>query len=188
MNEVREIFPLYYAHVLQPRNGIISQSQRPSLNACEPALKSGKVERVLLARVLCLLKTSRIRSIKYLERVANPAVSVKILRMIAFLRHLFGWILSTCGSRKSLALENLALRQQMLALHSERPRRRFSTTQKLFWVVLRRFWSGWQKPLVLVTPRTVIECTVSASGCIGNAYLERDDLEVANPWPKKFER
>jgi putative transposase len=77
--------------------------------------------------------------------------------MIAFLRHLFGWILSTCGSRKSLALENLALRQQMLALHSERPRRRFSTTKKLFWVVLRRFWSGWQKPLVLVTPRTVIE-------------------------------
>ena len=81
-------------------------------------------------RVLCLLKTLRIRSIKYLERVAIPAVSAKILRMIAFLRHLFGWILSTFGSRKNLALENLALRQPPLALHSKRPRPRFSTTQK----------------------------------------------------------
>jgi hypothetical protein len=27
---------------------------------------------------------------------------------------------------------------------------------KLFWVALRRFWSGWTKPLVLVTPRTVV--------------------------------
>src|SRR3974377_2242880 len=26
---------------------------------------------------------------------------------------------------------------------------------KLFWVALRMFWSGWRKPLVLVTPRTV---------------------------------
>src|SRR5215472_5024592 len=77
--------------------------------------------------------------------------------MIAFLRHLFGWILSSFGSRKNLALENLALRQQLLALHSKRPRRRLSMTHKLFWVVLRRFWSSWQKPLVLVTPRSVIE-------------------------------
>jgi putative transposase len=77
--------------------------------------------------------------------------------MIASLRHLFGWILSTLGSRKDLVLENLALRQQLLALRTKRPRRRLSTTQKLFWVVLRRLWSGWQKPLLLVTPRTVIE-------------------------------
>jgi hypothetical protein len=27
---------------------------------------------------------------------------------------------------------------------------------KLFWVALRTFWSGWRKPLVLVTPRTVV--------------------------------
>ena len=27
----------------------------------------------------------------------------------------------------------------------------------MFWVLLQRFWSGWQKPLMLVTPRTVVE-------------------------------
>ena len=54
-------------------------------------------------------------------------------------------------------LENLALRQQLLALHAKRPRRRLSTLQKLFWVILRRVWSGWKTPLVLVTPRTVLQ-------------------------------
>jgi hypothetical protein len=27
---------------------------------------------------------------------------------------------------------------------------------KLFWVALQTFWSGWRKPLILVTPRTVV--------------------------------
>jgi putative transposase len=76
--------------------------------------------------------------------------------MFSWLRHLFGWILSALGSRKDLVLENLALREQLLALHAQRPRRRLSPRHKLFWVTLRRLWSGWQKPLVLVTPRTVI--------------------------------
>jgi serine/threonine protein kinase len=49
------------------------------------------------------------------------------------------------------------LRQQLLALHSKRPHRRLSARQKLFWVLLQRFWSGWQKPLMLVTPRTAVE-------------------------------
>ena len=76
--------------------------------------------------------------------------------MIAPLRHLLGWIVSAFGSREGLILENLALRQQLLALRAKRPRRRLTALHKLFWVVLRRLWSGWKRPLILVTPRTVI--------------------------------
>jgi putative transposase len=76
--------------------------------------------------------------------------------MFSSLRHLVGWIFSAFGSRKDLLLENLALRQQWLALHTKRPRRRLSARHKLFWVLLRKLWSGWQKPLILVTPRTVV--------------------------------
>src|SRR5215470_186739 len=76
--------------------------------------------------------------------------------MIAVLRHLLGWLFVTFRSREDLILENLALRQQLLTLHSKRPRRRLATTHKLFWIALRRVWSGWKKPLVLVTPRTVV--------------------------------
>jgi putative transposase len=76
--------------------------------------------------------------------------------MIVSLRHLLGWMVSAFSSRKDLLLENLALRQQLLVLHSKRPHRRLTALHKLFWVTLRGFWPGWTKPLVLVTPRTVV--------------------------------
>jgi putative transposase len=76
--------------------------------------------------------------------------------MISSLRHLMGWIVGVFRSREDLILENLALRQQLLALHTKRPRRRLSTAHKMFWIALRRLWSGWKKPLILVTPRTVV--------------------------------
>jgi len=79
-----------------------------------------------------------------------------MISSIVTLRHLLGWVVSTLGSRKNLVLENLALRQQLLALHVKRPRRRLTRVHKLFWVVLRRLWSGWKAPLVLVTPKTVV--------------------------------
>jgi putative transposase len=76
--------------------------------------------------------------------------------MIVSLRHLLSWMVSAFSSRKDLLLENLALRQQLFALHTKRPRRRLTILDKLFWVTLRASWSGWTKPLVLVTPRTVV--------------------------------
>ena len=76
--------------------------------------------------------------------------------MIVPLRHLLGWILSALSSREDLILENLALRQQLVALHAKRPRHRLTALHKLFWVVLRRLWAGWKAPLIVVTPRTVV--------------------------------
>ena len=76
--------------------------------------------------------------------------------MIAPLRHLLGWILSALSYREDLILENLALRQQLVALHAKRPRDRLTAPHKLFWVVLRRLWAGWKAPLIVVTPRTVV--------------------------------
>jgi putative transposase len=76
--------------------------------------------------------------------------------MIVSLRHLLGWIVSAFSPREDLILENLALRQQLLALHAKRPRRRLTVLHKLFWVVLRKLWSGWKEPLILVAPRTVV--------------------------------
>ena len=72
------------------------------------------------------------------------------------LRHFLGWLVSVFRSREDLVLENLALHRQLLALHAQQPRRRFTALHKLFWVALRTFWSGWTKPLILVTPRTVV--------------------------------
>jgi len=72
--------------------------------------------------------------------------------MILAFRHLLGWMISAFRSREDLVLENLALHQQLLALHAQRPRHRLTALHKVFWVALRTFWSEWRKPLVLVTP------------------------------------
>ena len=54
--------------------------------------------------------------------------------MIVSLRHLLGWMVSAFRCREDLVLQNLALRQQLLALHAKRPRRRLTALHKLFWV------------------------------------------------------
>jgi len=87
-----------------------------------------------------------------LEKELNSDSSDKILAMIVLLRHFLGWMFSACRSREDLVLENLALRRQLLALHAQRPRHRLTTLHKLFWIALRTLWSGWTRPLVLVTP------------------------------------
>jgi putative transposase len=53
-------------------------------------------------------------------------------------------------------LENLALRQQLAALAARQPRPRLSGHDRLFWVILRRFWSDWRGALVIVQRETVV--------------------------------
>ena len=51
-------------------------------------------------------------------RSTELATSDKILAMIVWLRHFLGWLRSVFCAREDLILENLALRQQLLALHA----------------------------------------------------------------------
>jgi hypothetical protein len=76
--------------------------------------------------------------------------------MLVRLRHLFGWRAGVFRPRADLILKNMALRQQLLALHAQRPRPRLGSLDRLFWVTLRRLWSGWRKLLVVVTPDTFV--------------------------------
>ena len=56
----------------------------------------------------------------------------------------------------NMPLENLALRQQLDVLKPRYPRPQVSTSDKLFWVILRRLWPEWMQALILVQPRTVV--------------------------------
>src|ERR1022692_4071845 len=58
--------------------------------------------------------------------------------------------------RGNLVLENLVLRQQLAVLKRRRPRPRLALVDKLFWVTVSRFWSGWKEALIVVTPETVV--------------------------------
>jgi hypothetical protein len=57
--------------------------------------------------------------------------------------------------RAHLALEILALRQQVAVLKRKRPRPKLNLMDRLFWTALRRVWSGWAEALLIVKPETV---------------------------------
>ena len=63
---------------------------------------------------------------------------------------------STFETRRSLALENLALRQQLAVLQRSVKRSRLSNLDRGLWVLLRRFWTDWAKVFVIVKPDTVV--------------------------------
>jgi putative transposase len=67
-----------------------------------------------------------------------------------------GTLVRLLRSRQSLLLENLALRQQLTVLKRRHPSPRIRLLDKLFWVAVRRFWSGWKQWLIVVTPETVV--------------------------------
>jgi putative transposase len=76
--------------------------------------------------------------------------------MLQYLTLCLGIFLRLFCSRRTLLLENLALRQQLVVLKRRRPRPRLSSFDRLFWIVARRFWSVWKQSLIIVTPETVI--------------------------------
>ena len=59
-------------------------------------------------------------------------------------------------SRADIALEVLALRQQVVVLKRKRPRPQLSPLDRMFWTVLRTMWSHWRDALVIVKPETVV--------------------------------
>ena len=61
-------------------------------------------------------------------------------------------------TRRELALENLALRQQVAVLiRTRRARRlRLGFWDRAFWIILSQRWPGWRDTLAIVKPATVV--------------------------------
>ena len=59
-------------------------------------------------------------------------------------------------SRRSLALENLALRHQLEVLKQNTKTPRLKHRDRVFWVILSRCWPDWRGSLAIVQPKTVI--------------------------------
>jgi putative transposase len=67
------------------------------------------------------------------------------------------WLLrAVFAARGSLALENLALRQQLATYARGQRRPRLKPVDRAFWVALSRVWSEWRSPLAFVKPATVV--------------------------------
>src|SRR3984893_8986885 len=61
-----------------------------------------------------------------------------------------------CLSRHKLALDAVALRQQLAVFKRKQSRPKLRRLDRLFWIALRSLWLGWSESLILVKPETVV--------------------------------
>ena len=76
--------------------------------------------------------------------------------MIETLHWLAIFIIAALRERRDLALENLALRQQLGVLKRRKGVPRLKKVDRLFWVVLSSIWAPWRQALHLVNGDTVV--------------------------------
>ena len=92
-------------------------------------------------------------------------------------------LISALSSQRKLALENLALRQQLSVLRRSVKRPHLKRRDRLFWVLLSTICADWAEMLTIVKPETVIRWHRQASGCTGPGRAvgpERVDQPL--PW------
>lgn len=76
--------------------------------------------------------------------------------MITPLLHLLRLVPFLYGGYRQLALENLALRQQLAVYQRTANRPKLRQRDRLFGVWLARVWPAWRQALLIVAPATVL--------------------------------
>ena len=76
--------------------------------------------------------------------------------MITLLLHLLRLLPFVFGGHRQIALENLALRQQLAVYKRTANRPTLHRSDRLLWVWLSKLWPAWRQALVIVAPATVL--------------------------------
>src|SRR2546427_11118951 len=76
--------------------------------------------------------------------------------MVRWLGILVRTFRSAVRTRRELALENLALRQQLAVWKARQPRPRLRAMDRTFWAGVPRLWKSWRSSLQVVRPETVV--------------------------------
>ena len=69
---------------------------------------------------------------------------------------LFSILISLFKNHSALAMENIALRQQLSIYHHSNKRPKIRLRDRLFWILLSRYWKNWKDAVIIVKPETVI--------------------------------
>ena len=77
--------------------------------------------------------------------------------MLTFVTAPFVLARALVKSPKELAVENLALRQQLAVFKYRARKPRPRKTDRIFWVWLSQIWANWRSSLAIVQPETVVK-------------------------------
>ncbi len=66
------------------------------------------------------------------------------------------FVILVFSDHKLVALENVALSQQLAVFTREKHRPQLRDRDRLFWIALKKLWKDWRDALVFVQPETVI--------------------------------
>jgi len=80
---------------------------------------------------------------------------------------IFRVTLMVLAGSEQIALENLALRQQMAIFQRTVRRPKIRSMDRLFWICLRKMWKDWKSALVIVQPETVLGWQRKSRSCRG---------------------
>ena len=76
--------------------------------------------------------------------------------MVTWIIDVVRLLIVLAGRHRTLALENLALRQQLALYRRTRPKPIMRWPDRLFWIGLRATWGDWKSALVVIRPATVV--------------------------------
>jgi hypothetical protein len=74
-----------------------------------------------------------------------------------WLTHFLALIDALVADRSRLALENGALRQQVVVLKRSVSRAKFEDSDRVLWILMRRLLDSWRETLLIVKAETVIQ-------------------------------
>jgi hypothetical protein len=107
--------------------------------------------KILACHCLSIAKTPSARN----PLIIQPGPST-LQPMIEAMRWLGILITAALRERRDLALENLALRQQLGVLKRRSGVPRLKKGDRVFWLVLSRIWAPWRQALHMVNGDTVV--------------------------------
>jgi putative transposase len=100
-----------------------------------------------------VLRHNVIGQVPSVDSVGEYATGYGMLTALVVLLRSIGLM---CRGHRAVALENLALRQQLAALTRTRKRPQLRPADRLFWILLANAWREWRTALMVVQPDTVV--------------------------------
>ncbi len=111
-----------------------------------------------------------------------------------WITHLLALINALLADRSRLALENAALRQQIVVLKRSVKRAKIEDSDRIFWILMRRLLDSWRETLMIVKPETVIgwhrkgwKYFWNRKSKLGKPGRPRIDPDINAPEPRQVE-